>query len=67
MLRAGAHYVADGLSDTAPILHEIQARLMDDCGKAVTDASVTASFSSGDPGLALALIDPRIRREDGTQ
>jgi len=28
----------------------IQARLLDDCGKVVTDASVTASFSSGDPG-----------------
>ena len=35
----------------------IQARLVDDCGKVVTDASVTASFSSGDPGLALTLTD----------
>ena len=35
----------------------LQARLVDDCGKAVTDASVTASFSNGDPGLALAPTD----------
>jgi uncharacterized protein (TIGR03437 family) len=35
----------------------IKARLVDDCGQAVTDAGVTASFSNGDPGLALALTD----------
>ena len=35
----------------------LQARLVDDCGRAITGASVTASFSSGDPGLALAPTD----------
>jgi uncharacterized protein (TIGR03437 family) len=30
---------------------------VDDCGQAVNGASVTASFSSGDPGLALAPVD----------
>ena len=35
----------------------LQARLVDDCGNAITDASVTASFSNGDPGLALAPAD----------
>jgi uncharacterized protein (TIGR03437 family) len=35
----------------------IQARLVDDCGQAVSGASVTASFSNGDPGIALALTD----------
>jgi len=35
----------------------IQVRLVDNCGQAITGASVTASFSSGEPGLALALTD----------
>lgn len=35
----------------------LQARLVDDCGQAITDASVTASFSNGDPGIALAPTD----------
>jgi uncharacterized protein (TIGR03437 family) len=35
----------------------LKARLVDDCGQAVTDASVTASFSNGDRGLALPLTD----------
>jgi uncharacterized protein (TIGR03437 family) len=35
----------------------IQARLVDDCGQAVGGAGVTASFSNGDPGIALALTD----------
>lgn len=35
----------------------IQARVIDNCGQAVTNASVTASFSNGDAGLGLALTD----------
>jgi uncharacterized protein (TIGR03437 family) len=35
----------------------LKARLVDDCGQAITDASVTASFSNGDAGLALAATD----------
>jgi adhesin/invasin len=35
----------------------LKARLVDDCGQAVNGASVTASFSNGDPGLALAPAD----------
>jgi uncharacterized protein (TIGR03437 family) len=35
----------------------LTARLVDDCGQAVAGASVTASFSNGDAGLALTPTD----------
>jgi len=36
---------------------EIRAVVMDDCGHAVTDAGLTASFSNGDASVALTLSD----------
>jgi uncharacterized protein (TIGR03437 family) len=35
----------------------IKARLLDDCGNAITDASVSASFSTGEAGVGLTLSD----------
>lgn len=44
----------------------LQARVVDDCGKPVTGASVTASFSNGDPGLSLDLKDANTGLYAGT-
>ena len=58
MLLAVSETLSSNFVSAAGWPTSLEAQVVDDCGNAVSNATVVASFSNGDPALSLNLSDP---------